>query len=96
MDEKPSDFTRNVARKARRKAEARRVERRDIWSWLGMFGLIGWSVAIPTLVGVALGVWLDKRFPGQVSWTLTLLLIGLMLGCINAWRWVRQEGREER
>ena len=95
MAEKKPDFTRDVARKARRKAAARRVEKRDVWSWLGMFGLVGWSVAIPTLVGVALGVWLDGRFPGRVSWTLTLLFVGLVLGCLNAWRWVRQESRND-
>lgn len=96
MTEKKPDFTREVARKAHRKAEARRVEKRDIWSWLGMFGLVGWSVAIPALVGVTLGLWLDERFPGRASWTLTLLLVGLVLGCINAWRWVQKEGREEK
>ena len=34
-----------------------------------MTGLIGWSVAIPTLLGAALGMWLDKhhraRIPGR-------------------------------
>lgn len=96
MAKKKEDFTLDVARKAHRKAEARRVEKRDIWSWLGMFGLVGWSVAIPTLIGVMAGIWLDERFHGRVSWTLSLLFVGLVLGCINAWRWVRQEGRGEK
>jgi ATP synthase protein I len=30
----------------------------------------------PILGGVALGLWLDRRWPGEVSWTLTLLLAG--------------------
>ncbi len=60
-----------------------------------MFGLVGWSVAIPTLIGIAVGVWLDRRWPGQVSWTLTFLIIGVALGCLNAWYWVKQEsGRD--
>jgi ATP synthase protein I len=60
-----------------------------------MFGLVGWSVAIPTLLGIALGVWLDREFPAEHSWTLTFLFIGVLLGCLNAWYWVRQEsGRE--
>jgi hypothetical protein len=45
-----------------------------------MMGLIGWSVAIPTLLGAALGVWLDKRHPGSHSWTLMLPVIGLAIG----------------
>jgi ATP synthase protein I len=56
-----------------------------------MSGLIGWSVAIPTLLGVLLGVWLDERHPVSYSWTLTLLFAGLILGCFNAWHWVSQQ-----
>lgn len=60
----------------------------------GMMGLVGWSVAVPTLLGAALGFWLDKHYPGSHSWTLMLLAAGLGLGCINAWHWVIKEDRE--
>ena len=56
-----------------------------------MSGLIGWSVTIPTLLGVALGVWLDEHYPSAYSWTLMLMLIGLIIGCLNAWHWVFRE-----
>jgi len=82
-----------VARRAARRLRARREMPRSLWLSLGMMGLVGWSVAVPTLVGVALGWWIDRAWPGRVSWTLTLLLVGLVLGCVNAWRWVRGEGR---
>ena len=59
---------------------------------LGMFGVVGWSVAIPTLIGVAVGIWIDRSWPSQFSWTLMLLIGGLMLGCMNAWYWVRKGG----
>ena len=61
-----------------------------------MMGLIGWSVAVPTLMGAAFGIWLDKRYPGIHSWTLTWLIIGLFIGCLNAWHWVAREDREMR
>lgn len=83
-------LTDTVARKARRKL-ARRAGGDDIWSWLGLFGLVGWSVAIPTLAGVALGVWLDDVWPQGFSWTLTLLVVGVVAGCANAWFWIRRE-----
>ncbi len=86
-------FEDEVGRKAERKLRARRQQPRTAWFWLGMFGLVGWSVSIPTLLAVALGLWLDKHFPGPVSWTLTLLFIGVLIGCLNAWYWVRQESR---
>jgi len=61
-----------------------------------MMGLIGWSVVIPTLLGAALGLWLDKRHVGDRSWTLALLVAGLMAGCLNAWHWVDKEDKAMR
>ncbi len=84
-----------VERKAGRKLRARREEERTAWFWLGMFGLVGWSIAIPTLIGVALGIWIDRRWPGPVSWTLTLLFVGVAIGCLNAWYWIKQESRRD-
>lgn len=56
---------------------------------LGMIGMVGWSVAIPTLLGIAAGTWMDRTWPSGHSWTLTLLFAGVILGCLNAWYWVR-------
>ena len=82
-----------IADKAARKLKARRNGSPGVWFGLGMMGLIGWSVTVPTLLGAALGMWLDRRYPGGHSWTLALLVGGLALGCLNAWRWVAQEDR---
>jgi ATP synthase protein I len=87
------DFVRDVGAKAARKLKAQRDRRQGIWFGLGMSGLIGWSVAVPTLVGATLGLWLDRRHPGAHSWTLTLLVIGLAIGCANAWHWVVREDK---
>ncbi len=67
-----------------------------VWSGLGMMGLVGWSVSVPTLLGAALGIWLDKRYPRPQSWMLTLLIVGLAIGCLNAWHWVAKEHRDIR
>lgn len=87
-------FRSHIEAKAERKMESRREKERNIWFGLGMFGLVGWTVAIPTLVGVAVGIWIDKKWPSHFSWSLTLLFLGLVLGCINAWHWVKREGHE--
>jgi ATP synthase protein I len=76
-----------------RKLEAKRRGVQGIWFGLGMFGLVGWAVAIPTLLGVLLGVLIDKHFPGVHSWTLSLLIVGLFLGCLNAWHWIAHENK---
>ena len=84
-----------VEKKEGRKIEARKKKDRGVWFGLGMFGLVGWSVAIPTLIGIALGVWIDKAFTGPYSWTLMGLIIGVIVGCLNAWYWVNRESRRE-
>jgi ATP synthase protein I len=89
-------FSREVGVRAARKLTAQRnaAQGRGVWFGLGMMGLIGWSVAVPTLLGAALGTWLDSRYTGRYSWTLMLLCIGLGLGSLNAWHWVAKENRE--
>jgi ATP synthase protein I len=47
--------TETIARKAQRMEEARRRRRESAWYGLGMFGLVGWSVAVPIVAGIALG-----------------------------------------
>lgn len=79
-----------VGKKERRKLRARHRGKQELWFGLGMFGLVGWSVAIPTLLGIALGVAIDRAKPGQISWTLTFLFVGIVLGCVNAWYWVNR------
>jgi len=87
------NFLRQVAEKSARKIAARRAGSSGVWFGLGMSGLIGWSVAVPSLLGAMLGVWLDKNHHSAHSWTLTLLIVGLTIGCLNAWHWVAQEQR---
>jgi ATP synthase protein I len=91
-----SELSRKVGVKAARKLSARRQTTPTVWFGLGMMGLIGWSVAIPTLAGAALGLWLDRRYRGAHSWTLMLLIIGLVVGCVNAWHWITQEDKAMR
>lgn len=87
-----------LARKARRKLRARSEGDRGIWFGLGMMGLVGWSVAIPTVLGIALGVWLDARTDAarDISWTITCLVVGVFLGCLNAWFWIQREMEDGR
>lgn len=80
-----------VKAKARRKIAARRHATPGVWFGLGMMGLVGWSVVVPTLLGAAIGIWLDRHYAGEHSWTLALLVLGLILGCFNAWHWVAKE-----
>lgn len=64
------------------------VERgHDKWSWssVTVVGVVGWSVTLSTLLGLALGIWIDRHWPSRFSWTLALLAVGLVFGCVTAW-----------
>jgi len=88
-------FVAEVGAKATRKLRARKSTQ-GVWFGLGMMGLVGWSVVVPTLLGAAFGLWLDKHHPGKHAWTLALLIAGLAVGCLNAWHWVEKEGKAMR
>jgi ATP synthase protein I len=90
------EFGRRVGAEEARKLRAQRQANRSIWFGFGMSGLIGWSVTVPTLLGAGLGLWIDKHHPGAHSWTLMLLVIGLVIGCWNAWHWVAKEDKKMR
>ncbi|PKN53657.1 MAG: ATPase F0F1 [Deltaproteobacteria bacterium HGW-Deltaproteobacteria-13] len=83
-------FTEQVAKKEALRKRGLRHKDETVWFGLGMFGIVGWAVAIPTLVGIALGLWIDRTWPTRYSWALMLLIAGVMVGCMNAAYWVRK------
>jgi len=92
--DKDTHYLDTINQKAQRRLKAQRQQPRHIWLGLGMIGIIGWSIAVPTLLGLALGLWLDNAFPGAYIWTLNLLILGMLIGCLIAWRWVSNEYKE--
>ncbi|HWL09571.1 MAG TPA: AtpZ/AtpI family protein [Planctomicrobium sp.] len=84
-------FSRQVSDREARKVRAGRNKDRTLWVGLGAFGAVGWSIAVPTLIGVMVGVWADRNWPSTFSWTLALLLAGVSLGCMSAWVWISKE-----
>ena len=84
------EFPEKVGEKEQRKIKGRRTKKEELWFGLGMFGLVGWSVAVPAVIGTAIGYWLDRTYGGQVSWTITLLIVGVCVGGLNAYYWVKR------
>ena len=87
------DFPQEVDVRERRKLRARKKKADEVWFGLGMFGMVGWSVAIPTVLGIFIGVWIDLTWASRYSWTLMLLIVGLAIGCANAWFWINRQRR---
>lgn len=84
-----------VARKEERKLRSRHRGHASIAFGLGLFGIVGWSVAIPTVAGIALGLYLDRVAPAGFSWTLSLLVLGVVTGAMVAWQWLQRLGRDD-
>jgi ATP synthase protein I len=87
------EFRLQIRRRLTRHRKAQQ-DKQALFFGLGVFGVVGWSVAIPTLMGIALGIWIDRRWPTQYSWTLMMLFVGVVLGCLNAWFWIDSSHRE--
>ncbi|GIW83182.1 MAG: hypothetical protein KatS3mg105_4989 [Gemmatales bacterium] len=84
-----------IGHKEQRKLKARREQGRSVWYNLGMFGLVGWSIAIPTLIGIAVGMWIDRTWHPPFSCTLMCLFVGVVVGCWIAWYWIKRESGHE-
>ncbi len=86
-------FPNQIGDKEQRKIRARKKRDHRVWFGLGMFGVVGWSIAVPLVVGTFVGIWIDLHWPSAYSWTLMLLVIGLFIGCLNAWFWIQKQRR---
>lgn len=95
VQETAHTFAKKISAKERRKLRAQKRRDRGVLRGLGLFGLVGWSVALPTLLALAAGIWIDRHLAGRYSWTLMLLVVGIALGCLNAWYWIKQESKEQ-
>lgn len=78
---------------AERMRKARRQPGYNPLRGVSVFGVVGWSVATPTVGGALLGLWLDRVAPARFSWPIALMLGGLVIGIIVAWEWVARESR---
>lgn len=89
--ENKGTFSRIISKKESRKLNAIKEKKQSEWFGLGMFGMVGWSITVPTFLGTLGGIWLDKNYPETFSWTITGLILGLASGCFIAWNWVVDE-----
>ena len=56
--------------------------------YLGTLGLV---FVLPVIAGAYLGSWLDGQLQGySLSWTLSLIFLGLVVGAINVWLMIRE------
>jgi ATP synthase protein I len=81
-------FVQEVRRQAERRCRQRTL---GFWQGLGLVGAVGWMVALPAVAGALGGRWLDRHYGSGIFWTLGLLVAGVALGTLSAWRHVARE-----
>jgi ATP synthase protein I len=86
MPEPPDGLGRAVRTRRERRARFAREGEPGIGRNLAMIGVLGWTIVTPTLAGIFLGRWLDRRFASGIFWTLGLMVAGLAVGCWLAWK----------
>ena len=92
MKKEPDTSVDDIGRRAERMQNARNNPAPSPLSGISAFGMIGWSIAVPTVAGVFLGLWLDGVAPQNFSWTIALILGGVVLGGLISWAWMTKEG----
>lgn len=54
-------------------------------------GTLGLLFVLPVIAGAYLGVWLDESITGySVSWTVSLILVGVFVGAVNVYLFIRE------
>lgn len=95
MTRKEDKSTDTIQRSAARMKRARSAPRVSPLRGLGAFGVIGWSVAVPTVGGAFLGLWLNRVAPQDFSWPIALILGGVVVGAVIAWGWISRETSDQ-
>jgi ATP synthase protein I len=88
-------LARAALRAAERDAEGRSDPEPSLGARLGQAGVLGWTIIVPTLVGLFLGHWLDQTFRTGIFFSAPLLMIGAAIGFWSAWRWMHRQGGEK-
>ncbi|MFM0430439.1 AtpZ/AtpI family protein [Paraburkholderia aspalathi] len=78
---------------AERDLRGREEPEPSLGSRLGQIGILGWAIVLPTLMGLALGHWLDRTFGTGVFFSAPLLMIGAAVGFWSAWKWMHRQQR---
>ena len=84
-------FVSAVKRRRDLRHEHEREGNSSFWNSVGMMGTIGWSVSVPTALGLLLGRWLDARLDSGQVFLVFFMLVGLGVGCFTAWRMIAEK-----
>jgi ATP synthase protein I len=81
---------RRIELQAQRMKQAEK-ERPTLLAQTTYMGTLGLLFVLPVVAGAYLGSWLDSQAPGySVRWTVSLLFLGIVLGAMNVYLFIRE------
>jgi len=84
------ELRKQVERQVRRMEKAER-ERPTLLGQTVYIGTLGLLLVLPVVAGAYLGQWLDSLASEYSSrWTVSLILVGVMIGAINVYLFIRE------
>jgi ATP synthase protein I len=84
------DLEDRLDRKVQRMRRARQ-DQRTLFGQTVYLGTLGVLFILPVIGGAYLGRWIDDRLTGYaVHWTVSLILLGVLLGAVNVWLFIRE------
>ena len=87
----PDELADAARRAAARMEEGRDMPEPSLGKRFGQIGILGWTIVVPTLVGLFVGRWLDRTFETGVFFSAPLLMLGAAFGFWSAWRWMHRQ-----
>ena len=86
------DHLAEAARRARERARRAAEEPEPpLGRRLAQIGVLGWTVVVPTLLGLWLGRLLDRALGTGIAFSAALLMLGAAFGFWSAWRWMHRQ-----
>jgi ATP synthase protein I len=76
---------RRAAERTRRGAEQPEP---SLGARLGQMGILGWTIVVPTLIGVVIGRWIDRALGTGIVFSAALIMVGAAIGLWSAWKWM--------
>ena len=92
MAEEKKGFSRHIEKDSESFLQSKE-EKNRFWHYASMVGMGGWLFALPVVVGAYLGRYLDHHYAQNISWTLTLIVLGVFAGIYNLWEFLLQKGK---
>ena len=87
----PNHLGEPVRRRRARRDQGLREGERPLGRNLALIGMLGWLVVAPTLLGLFIGRWIDRHEDTGIFWTAALLVVGVAVGCRQAWKRIKEE-----